>query len=170
MVDFAGNTYWTERSFLDRVLSNYNGSVYIIQGMQDWNVDPHMAFPIHQQIADAGIEIKTLAGQWAHDYPDRVEGHSSQGAEEDKKHTHTPSDGIGAYDEMLYWFDWYLKGEGRAPTLGVEMQDNRGGWRFETTWPSEDTNYVQTEVYTLEPNGALMGVTRAPITFSYISF
>jgi len=169
MVDFAGNTYWTERSFLDRVLSNYNGSVYIIQGMQDWNVDPHMAFPIHQQIADAGIEIKTLAGQWAHDYPDRVEGHSSQGA----------GRGQEAYpytlrwdwaDEMLYWFDWYLKGEGRAPTLGVEMQDNRGGWRFETTWPSEDTNYVQTEVYTLEPNGALMGATRAPITFSYGPF
>ena len=72
MVDFAGNTYWTERSFLGRVLDNYNGSVYIIQGMQDWNVDPHMAFPIHQQVADAGIEIKTLAGQWAHDYHDRV--------------------------------------------------------------------------------------------------
>ena len=47
--------------------------------MQDWNVDPHMSFPVHQQVADAGIEIKTLAGQWAHDYPDRVEGHSSQG-------------------------------------------------------------------------------------------
>ena len=78
MVDYAGNTYWTERSFIGRVLENYQGSVYIIQGMQDWNVDPHMAFPIHQQIADAGIEIKTLAGQWAHDYPDRVSGHSSQ--------------------------------------------------------------------------------------------
>ena len=30
-------------------------------------------------------------------------------------------------DEMLYWFDWYLRDEGRAPTLGVEMQDNQGG-------------------------------------------
>ena len=89
---------------------NYNGSVYLIQGMQDWNVDPHMSFPVHQQVADAGIEIKTLAGQWAHDYPDRVEGHSSQGV----------GRGAEAYpytlrwdwaDEMLYWFDWYLKGE-----------------------------------------------------------
>ena len=48
--------------------------------MQDWNVDPHMSFPVHQQVENAGIEIKTLAGQWAHDYPDRVEGHSSQGS------------------------------------------------------------------------------------------
>jgi hypothetical protein len=80
MVEFAGNTYWTERSFLGRVVQNYQGSVYIIQGMQDWNVDPHMAFPTHQLMEEAGIEVKTLAGQWAHDYPDRVSGHSSQGS------------------------------------------------------------------------------------------
>ena len=43
-------------------------------------------------------------------------------------------------DEMLYWFDWYLRGEGRAPTLGVEMQDNRGGWRFESTYPLQIQN------------------------------
>lgn len=169
MVDFAGNTYWTERSFLGRVLDNYNGSIYIIQGMQDWNVDPHMAFPIHQQVADAGIEIKTLAGQWAHDYPDRVEGHSSQGV----------GRGAEAYpytlrwdwaDEMLYWFDWYLKGEGEAPVLGVEMQDNRGGWRFESTWPSEDTQYLEMDVESLGPTGAIMGPSRGPITFSYGPF
>ena len=169
MVDFAGNTYWTERSFLGRVLDNYNGSIYIIQGMQDWNVDPHMAFPIHQQVADAGIEIKTLAGQWAHDYPDRVEGHSSQGE----------GRGAEAYpytlrwdwaDEMLYWFNWYLKGEGDAPVLGVEMQDNRGGWRFESTWPSEDTQYLEMDVESLGPTGAIMGPSRGPITFSYGPF
>ena len=170
MVDFAGNTYWTERSFMGRVLENYNGSVYIIQGMQDWNVDPHMAFPIHQQVADAGIEIKTLAGQWAHDYPDRVSGHSSQGV----------GRGQEAYpytlrwdwaDEMLYWFDWYLKGEGDAPVLGVEMQDNRGGWRFESTWPSEDTQYFELEVDTLNPtSGSMIPAATSSITFSYGPF
>lgn len=169
MVDYAGNTYWTERSFMGRVLENYNGSVYIIQGMQDWNVDPHMAFPIHQQVADAGIEIKTLAGQWAHDYPDRVSGHSSQ----------SPGRGAEAYpytlrwdwaDEMLYWFDWYLKGEGDAPVLGVEMQDNRGGWRFESTWPSEDTQYLEIDVGSLSPTGATVGVGYGAITFSYGPF
>jgi hypothetical protein len=169
MVDYAGNTYWTERSFLDRVVENYNGSVYIIQGMQDWNVDPHMAFPTHQIVDDAGIEIKTLAGQWAHDYPDRDSGHSSQ----------SPGRGAEAYpytlrwdwaDEMLYWFDWYLKGEGAPPTLGVEMQDNRGGWRFENTWPAEDTDYLSMEVDALGPSGALMGATQGEITFSYGPF
>jgi len=169
MVEYAGNTYWTERSFLDRVVENYNGSIYIIQGMQDWNVDPHMAFPTHQIVVDAGIETKTLAGQWAHDYPDRLSGHSSQSA----------GRGLEAYpytlrwdwaDEMLYWFDWYLKGEGAAPILGVEMQDNRGGWRFEGAWPAEDTEYMSMEVDSLSPTGALMGATQSAITFSYGPF
>jgi hypothetical protein len=168
MVDYAGNTYWTERSFLDRVLQNYNGSVYLIQGMQDWNVDPHMSFPVHQQVADAGIEIKTLAGQWAHDYPDRVEGHSSQSA----------GRGAEAYpytlrwdwaDEMLYWFDWYLKGEGRAPTLGVEMQDNRGGWRFEQTYPPMDVENIVLVGSDLAPTGSTVSATSS-VTLSYGPF
>lgn len=168
MVAYAGNTYWTERSFLSRVLENYQGSIYIIQGMQDWNVDPHMAFPIHQQVEEAGIEIKTLAGQWAHDYPDRIEGHSSQGT----------GRGAEAYpytlrwdwaDEMLYWFDWYLKGEGRAPTLGVEMQDNRGGWRFETTYPAPDTEYLAINGADMGPDGTSMSAASS-ITMSYGPF
>jgi len=168
MVTYAGNDYWTERSFLDRVVENYNGSIYIIQGMQDWNVDPHMAFPTHQIIEDAGIEIKTLAGQWAHDYPDRATGHSS-----------LPSgEGQEAYpytlrwdwaDEMLYWFNWYLKGEGTAPTLGVEMQDNRGGWRFETTYPPMDTTYLEIPATELNPTGASMSSTDS-ITMTYGPF
>ena len=158
MVDYAGNDYWTSRSFLDRVVENYNGSVYIIQGMQDWNVDPHMAFPTHQIVDDAGIEVKTLAGQWAHDYPDRLSGHQGLPAGE----------GAEAYpytlrwdwaDEMLYWFDWYLKGEGRAPTLGVEMQDNRGGWRFEATYPAPDTEYFPIAASQMNPDGASIGLT-----------
>ena len=38
----------------------------------------HLVGSGHQRVADAGIEIKTLAGQWAHDYPDRIVGHESQ--------------------------------------------------------------------------------------------
>ena len=56
--------YWSERYFLDRVLENYQGSVYLIQGMHDWNVDPHMAVPTMNSLIDAGIEAKGLFGQW----------------------------------------------------------------------------------------------------------
>jgi hypothetical protein len=155
---WIGSDYWSERTFLERALQNYNGSIYIIHGMQDWNVDPPMAFPTHQIMEAAGIETKTLAGQWAHDYPDRKSGHEGLPAGE----------GAEAYpytlrwdwaDEMLYWFDWYLKGEGRAPTLGVEMQDNRGGWRLETTYPAPDTEYFTVIGSEMNPSGASIGVT-----------
>ena len=165
MVTYGGNDYWTERSFLDRVIERYNGSIYIIQSMQDWNVDPHMAFPTHQIVEEAGIEVKTLAGQWAHDYPDRASGHSS-----------LPSgEGQEAYpytlrwdwaDEMLFWFDWYLRGEGQAPTLGVEMQDNRGGWRFESTYPPIDTTYMEIPASELNPSGAsITGLNSITMTY-----
>jgi hypothetical protein len=168
MVTYAGNSYWTERSFLDRVAQNYNGSIYIIQGMQDWNVDPHMTFPAHQIVEDAGIEVKTLAGQWAHDYPDRKDGHSGLSA----------GRGEEAYpytlrwdwaDEMLYWFDWYLRGEGRAPTLGVEMQDNQGGWRFEETYPPLDINNFELTGSDLAPSGSTVSATSS-VTLSYGPF
>ena len=68
--EVAGD-YWAERYFLDRVLENYKGSVYLIQGMHDWNVDPHMAVPTINRLIDAGIEARGLFGQWDHDYPDR---------------------------------------------------------------------------------------------------
>ncbi|MGA0379200.1 MAG: CocE/NonD family hydrolase, partial [Candidatus Poseidoniaceae archaeon] len=163
------DNYYDERSHIDKALGKYNGSIYWVQGLQDWNVDPHMSFPTHQIVADAGIEIKTLAGQWAHDYPDRTSGHSA-----------LPSgEGAEAYpytlrwdwaDEMLYWFDWYLKGEGRAPTLGVEMQDNRGGWRFESTYPAPDTEYLEIPAADLNPSGASMVTTTETITMTYGPF
>ena len=36
--------YYDERSHIDKALLNWNGSIYWVQGMQDWNVDPHQVF------------------------------------------------------------------------------------------------------------------------------
>ena len=121
----AAGSYWAERYFLERVLDNYNGSVYIIQGMHDWNVDPHMAVPTINLLYDHGIEAKGLFGQWDHDYPDRPDimfDRSGVGR------------GIEAYPEMVRmdwmqdlfeWFTYYLKDEGPKPWLGVEIQSNQ---------------------------------------------
>ena len=137
----AGN-YWGERYFLDRVLENYNGSVYLIQGMHDWNVDPHMAIPTINRLYDSGIESKGLFGQWDHDYPDRPDimfERSGVGR------------GIEAFPEMvrmdwmqdlLEWFTYYLKEEGPQPWLGVEIQSNLGDWRFEDRYPMTNTNEI----------------------------
>ena len=140
--EIAGD-YWAERYFLDRVLDNYGGSVYLIQGMHDWNVDPHMAVPTINMLKDRGIEAKGLFGQWDHDYPDRpiqLFERSDMGGR-----------GGEAFPEMirfdwmqdlLEWFDWYLKGEGWQPELHVEIQSNQGSWRIEDRYPADDTTEV----------------------------
>ena len=133
---WIGSDYWEERHFLSRALEIYNGSIYIIHGLQDWNVDPHMAFPAHQMSVDAGFDVKGLYGQWAHDYPDRDgdAGHASLSS----------GRGAEAYpytlrwdwaDDMLEWFDFYLMNKGPKPRLVAEVQDNIGGWRVEETYP-----------------------------------
>ena len=138
---WLGSDYWEERHFLTRALDVYGGSIYIIHGMQDWNVDPHMAFPVHQMSIDAGFDVKGLYGQWGHDYPDRVSGHSGLSS----------GRGAEAYpytlrwdwaDDLLEWFDYYLRDIGPQPRLIAEIQDNMGGWRVESTYPPEDVEWM----------------------------
>jgi len=138
---WTGSDYWEERYFLDTALDSYNGSIYIIHGMQDWNVDPHMAFPTHQIAINSGFDVKGLYGQWGHDYPDRESGHSSLSS----------GRGAEAYpytlrwdwaDDLLEWFDYYLRDLGEKPRLIAEIQDNMGGWRVESTYPPQDIDWI----------------------------
>ena len=136
------NDYWDERYHLQDVLDNYNGSVYIVWGMQDWNVDPYHAFPTHELLRQQGINVRTIAGQWAHNYPDQPDRHSEV------------SSGYGAeaypnmtrFDwavELFPWFEYYLKGIGEEPPSYVQMQRNDGRWHLEETWPPEDVSILE---------------------------
>ena len=141
--EYAGS-YWEERYFLNRVLENYEGSVYLIQGFHDWNVDPHMAVPTMNYLIDAGIEARGLFGQWDHDYPDRtvqLDDRSDLGGW-----------GGEAFPEMirfdwmqdlLEWFDYYLKDVGPQPGQWIEIQSNLGDWRIESRYPPDDTQVIQ---------------------------
>ncbi|MFL2981920.1 MAG: CocE/NonD family hydrolase [Candidatus Poseidoniaceae archaeon] len=140
--EVAGD-YWEERYFLDRVLDNYGGSVYLIQGMHDWNVDPHMAVPTINKLKDRGIEAKGLFGQWDHDYPDRAIQLFERSDMGGRGGEAFPS--MIRFDwmqDLLEWFDWYLKGEGREPGLHVEIQSNQGSWRIEDRYPASDTEEI----------------------------
>ena len=123
----VAGTYWEERYFLDRVLENYKGSVYLIQGMHDWNVDPHMAVPTINRLIDAGIEARGLFGQWDHDYPDRpvqLDDRSDLGGYGGEAFPE-----MIRYDwmqDMLEWFDYYLKDIGEQPGQWIEIQSNQG--------------------------------------------
>ena len=142
---WIGSDYWVERHFLTRAIQNYNGSVYIIHGLQDWNVDPHMAFPVHNMMIDAGFEVKGLYGQWGHDYPDRRSGHenlnSGRGAE---AFPYTLR--WDWADDLLEWFNFYLMDKGPQPRLIAEIQDNMGGWRVETSYPPDDIHWIDMDM------------------------
>ncbi|MEA3166733.1 MAG: X-Pro dipeptidyl-peptidase [Thermoplasmata archaeon] len=130
----AADPYWSERIFLDRALQNYKGSIYLIHGLQDWNVDPHMAFPAYQMFEANGNEVKALLGQWNHMYPDRPGEHSTTGV--GRGHEAYPeSVRFDWAQDMLEWFDYTLKQTGPKPDLHVEVQDNQGSWRIEPMWP-----------------------------------
>jgi predicted acyl esterase len=135
------NEYWSSRYFLDRVLKNYKGSVYLIQGLQDWNVDNHMAFPTHQRVEGAGIEIKGLYGQWQHQYPDRPSEHMRNAAGVGKE-AFPQSVRFDWAQDLYEWFEYYLKGTGPKPPLHVEVQDHVGSWRIEPTYPPRDATWV----------------------------
>ena len=122
----AAGTYWKERYFLDRVLANYEGSVYLIQGMHDWNVDPHMAVPVINQLKDVGIEAKGLFGQWDHDYPDRPDYHFDRSGEGRGREGYPQMTRFDWMQDLLEWFDYYLLDKGEKPGLWVEIQTNQG--------------------------------------------
>ena len=144
--EVAGD-YWAERYFLDRVIENYQGSVYLIQGMHDWNVDPHMAVPTINALKDAGIDAKGLFGQWDHDYPDRpvqLDDRSDLGGRGGEAFPE-----MVRYDwmqDLLEWFDFYLRGVGEQPGLYVEIQSNQGSWRLEDRYPPIDVETVSMDL------------------------
>ncbi len=37
--------YWRDRDFRARIIERYTGSVFLVHGLQDWNVDPSVAVP-----------------------------------------------------------------------------------------------------------------------------
>tara|TARA_B100001113_G_C21121244_1_gene627496 strand:+ start:2534 stop:4453 length:1920 start_codon:yes stop_codon:yes gene_type:complete len=149
--------YWEERYHLGDVIDNYNGSVYLVWGLQDWNVDPYHAFPAYQMLRDAGIHTRAIAGQWAHNYVDQPDRHGELGS------------GYGgeAYPEMTRmdwaielwnWFEYYLKDSGQEPEAHVQIQTHDGMWHVEDTWPPEDLTW---DLATLDTATAQGGVVSA---------
>ncbi|HUR60761.1 MAG TPA: CocE/NonD family hydrolase [Candidatus Thermoplasmatota archaeon] len=140
-LDVAPNGYWTDRYFFDRAIANYKGSVYLIQGLQDWNVKPHVVFPRYAQM-QATWETKGLFGQWNHMYPDRPSEHVATRSGTGKE-AFPASVRYDWAQDLLEWFTYYLKATGPHPSLHTEVQDNMGHWRIEDgTYPPTDAAWL----------------------------
>ena len=120
--------YWEERSYTEQIEKHYRGSIFLIQGLQDWNVNPGQQFPWVKTFEERGQEVKYMLGQWGHSWPDQDDSHYR-----------------GDFaDILLDWFDRWLKEDASAP-LGsaAQVEDDHGKWRNSSTWPPTDARTVK---------------------------
>ena len=110
--------YFEERLYRPEIVKKYRGSVYLVQGLQDWNVNPGQQFPWIWELEKKGVYVKYLLGQWGHAWP------------------YSGGNRMDWADVLLGWFDRWLKND-RSADLGprVEVQDSSGKWRAEAEWP-----------------------------------
>ncbi|MEK6985419.1 MAG: CocE/NonD family hydrolase [Candidatus Thermoplasmatota archaeon] len=149
--------YWTVRDHQQAVLDNYEGSIFLVHGLQDWNVDPHVAVPFNVQLRAAGIEMKEWFGQWGHAFPD------STCARTVPDWVTLPCR-LDFAEVLLRWFDRYLKDNATAD-LGpaLQVQDNVGFWRNADAFPPTDAAW---QPWALTGDGALSNAAGPASTFT----
>jgi predicted acyl esterase len=135
--------YWQARNRKPMVEANYKGSVFSIQGLQDWNVDPSQVVPWVDELESKGIRTRQLLGQWGHAWPD---GLGEDGANVDCSDTNgLPGACVRAdwKEIMLRWLDQELKGLDVDTGAAVQVRDNLGRWRNEEHFPPRDTTWTR---------------------------
>ncbi len=156
------DSYYDERSHIDKALGKYNGSIYWVQGLQDWNVDPHQVFGgppgvnWYQEYINNGYEVSGMIGQWEHNYPDQWTKHNEQESGYGGEAIHNMTRWDWAQD-LFEWMEYYLKGVGPKPLLHTQVQRNDGEWRIEKTWPPEDVEKLRLDMNNCNNDGAFTG-------------
>ena len=156
------DNYYDERSHIDKALGKYNGSIYWVQGLQDWNVDPHQVFGgppgtnWYQAYIDAGYDVAGMLGQWEHNYPDQWSKHNNQ----ESGYGGEAIQNMTRWDwgqDLFEWMEYYLKGVGEKPDLHAQVQRNDGQWRIEESWPPLDVERLPLELSDCVNDGAFVG-------------
>jgi predicted acyl esterase len=125
--------YWETRSFKPEVLENYDGSVFIVHGLQDWNVHPDMVTHIWDDLDQLDDDRKLWFGQWSHIYPDRPDQ-----VEECDRCPYPDGVRWDFAETLKRWFDSELKGQDVDTGPTVWSQDNQGGWHPSEDWPPQN--------------------------------
>jgi X-Pro dipeptidyl-peptidase len=118
--DGMRDAYWQERDwtrFLPQ--SDWNGSIFFVHGLQDWNVKPDNIDPWVDILQQKGLQVKGWlhqeTGNGGHLYPMRTDWNVT----------------------MLRWLDHYLKGinTGIDHELGFDIMGSDAVWRHSAAWP-----------------------------------
>ncbi|WP_306059261.1 CocE/NonD family hydrolase [Natronococcus wangiae] len=126
--------YWTERILRRGVARNYEGSVLMVHGLQDWNVNPSQVYPWTDDLREAGIRTHIYFAQFGHHYPD------------DGRIQDTDAYNEHWADFLLAWFESELKGRDEAVVAeeinavdvfdaSVHAQHSGGEWYTADEWP-----------------------------------
>ena len=156
--------YYDERSHIDKAFQNWNGSIYWVQGMQDWNVDPHQVFGgpsgtnWYLDYSAAGYDVRGMLGQWEHNYPDQWSKHNAQDPGYGGEAIHNMTRWDWGQD-LFEWFEYYLKGVGPKPDNHAQIQRNDGEWRIEELWPPQDATWESIDLSNCDQQGNNVGGT-----------
>ncbi len=125
--------WWQERNRKPGVEANYKGSVFSVQGLQDWNVDPSQVVPWVDELDAMGVKTKQLLGQWGHAWPDGI---GTDGARADRyRADHN--------EILLRWLESELKGRDVSTGPAVQVMDDLGRWRNEAHFPPRDADWLE---------------------------
>ncbi len=134
----AKTPYWVERDWTRTIAtSSWNGSIFFVHGLQDWNVQPSHIQPWIDQVHANG-NIQVLG--WLHQWEDEAE-QGSPGAQTG----HVYPMRTDWNETMLRWLDGILKGKdtGLDTLYGYDVQGSDLQWRHSTGWPPTESMTVE---------------------------
>jgi putative CocE/NonD family hydrolase len=118
--------YWKARNLIPRAAQT-DVPVFLTQGFLENNTKPDGAFDFYNNLAGPK---RAWFGMWDHVRGNEVDdsGRLKMGRP-------------GWFDEVMRWFDHYVKGDAAADPgtdPPVEVQTSDGSWRAERAWPPAD--------------------------------
>jgi predicted acyl esterase len=151
MVAGVKTAYWQERDWTTSIAhSKWEGSIFFVHGLQDWNVQPSHILPWLTEVQkNKGIHVYAWIHQWTRD--DQVGGDG-----------HVYPKRTDWNVTMLAWLDTILKGKDVGFKLDdYQVQGDDMQWRESAVWPPRGQVLTVTAARGLTPD--LSGVATLPV-------
>ena len=119
--------YWQQRDLISATRGKKT-PLFLTQGFIENNTKPDGAYDLWNGMAGPK---RAWFGMWDH-----VRGNDTDG------NGRLLMGRAGWFDEVMRWFDHYLKGQGKNPTSvdpPIAVESGNGKWRSEKSWPPADS-------------------------------
>lgn len=156
LVDDRDASLWEPRRLIDRV-PDAKAAVLIVSGFEDAASGFH-AFQDDELWRVLQAPKRAIYGHWGHELPPPEEGLKGAPFGEDWYE-----------DTLLPWLDFWLKGVGEEPRVGVvDYRDTADAWRTTSAWPPADARqevlYLSGGALSPSAGGAPTSVRLAPVS------